>query len=148
MQKPEQVMQDFANLLDKCIDAINFKDRNDPEAWSQIYKVINYKPTQNIPKGQSLDPEKIREFLRLGKPGAQDFDPYDDMIYFDDNKVKEIVLRQNFLIAKGLYVFLQQGYFDPKAYFPSINLSSLDDTSFDEKIKEMLKIPDQMEKKN
>jgi hypothetical protein len=42
------------------------------------------------------------------------------------------------------------GYFDPKAYFPSINLSSLDDTSFDEKIKgititqyvEMLKIPD------
>ncbi|CAD8212568.1 unnamed protein product [Paramecium octaurelia] len=132
MQKPEQVMQDFANLLDKY--------RNDPEAWSQIYKVINYKPTQNIPKGQSLDPEKIREFLRLGKPGAQDFDPYDDMIYFDDNKVKEIVLRQNFLIAKG--------YFDPKAYFPSINLSSLDDTSFDEKIKEMLKIPDQMEKKN
>ncbi|CAD8209323.1 unnamed protein product [Paramecium pentaurelia] len=132
MQKPEQVMQDFANLLDKY--------RNDPEAWSQIYKVINYKPTQNIPKGQSLDPEKIREFLRLGKPGTQDFDPYDDMIYFDDNKVKEIVLRQNFLIAKG--------YFDPKAYFPSINLSSLDDTSFDEKIKEMLKIPDQMEKKN
>ena len=42
------------------------------------------------------------------------------------------------------------GYFDPKAYFPSINLSSLDDTSFDEKIKgiisihklEMLKIPE------
>ncbi|CAD8105705.1 unnamed protein product [Paramecium primaurelia] len=131
MQKPEQVMQDFANLLDKY--------RNDPEAWSQIYKVINYKPTQNIPKGQSLDPEKIREFLRLGKPGTQEFDPYDDMIYFDDNKVKEIVLRQNFLIAKG--------YFDPKAYFPSINLSSLDDTSFDEKIKEMLKIPDQGDKK-
>ncbi|CAK63934.1 unnamed protein product (macronuclear) [Paramecium tetraurelia] len=131
MQKPEQVMQDFANLLEKY--------RNDPEAWSQIYKVINYKPTQNIPKGQSLDPEKIREFLRLGKPGTQEFDPYDDMIYFDDNKVKEIVLRQNFLIAKG--------YFDPKAYFPSINLSSLDDTSFDEKIKEMLKIPDQADKK-
>ncbi|CAD8122589.1 unnamed protein product [Paramecium sonneborni] len=131
MQKPEQVMQDFANLLDKY--------RNDPEAWSQIYKVINYKPTQNIPKGQSLDPEKIREFLRLGKPGTQEFDPYDDMIYFDDNKVKEIVLRQNFLIAKG--------YFDPKAYFPSINLSSLDDTSFDEKIKEMLKIPEQGDKK-
>lgn len=68
-------------------------DRNDPEAWSQIYKVINYKPTQNIPKGQTLDHEKIREFLRLGKQGNQEFDPYDDMIYFDDNKVKEIVLR-------------------------------------------------------
>lgn len=39
------------------------------------------------------------------------------------------------------------GYFDPKAYFPSINLSSLDDTTFDDKIKEMLKIPDQNEKR-
>jgi len=40
-----------------------------------------------------LEPEKIREFLRLSKPGSTEFDPYDDMIYFDDNKVKEIVLR-------------------------------------------------------
>lgn len=28
-----------------------------------------------------------------------------------------------------------EGYFDPKAYFPSINLTSLDDTTFDDKIK-------------
>ena len=27
------------------------------------------------------------------------------------------------------------GYFDPKQYFPSINITSLDDTSFDDKIK-------------
>lgn len=54
------------------------------------------------------------------------------------------------MIAKGNYIIIIIGYFDPKAYFPSINLSSLDDTSFDEKIKgmnvkyflEMLKIPD------
>lgn len=52
--------------------------------------------------------------------------------------------------------YIIQGYFDPKAYFPSINLSSLDDTSFDDKIKgtqckyilEMLKVPDVNDKKN
>jgi hypothetical protein len=51
-----------------------------------------------------LEPEKIREFLKLNKPGSTEFDPYDDMIYFDDSKVKEIVLRQNFLIAKGNHI--------------------------------------------
>lgn len=99
--------------------------------------MINYKPTANIPKGLTLEPEKIREFLKLNKPGTTEFDPYDDMIYFDDSKVKEIVLRQNFLIAKGRIIQMKNflGYFDPKTYFPSINLTSLDDTSFDDKIK-------------
>ncbi len=37
------------------------------------------------------------------------------------------MLKQNFLISKG--------YFDPKTYFPSIKINSLEDTTFDAKIK-------------
>ena len=51
---------------------------------------------------------------------------YDDILYFDDNKIKETMMKQTFLINKG--------YFDPKSYFPSLNVTSLDDNTFDKKI--------------
>lgn len=43
--------------------------------------------------------------------------------------LKELVLRQTFLIAKG--------YFDPKEYFQAIKIDNLDDQTFDNKIKAM-----------
>jgi len=51
---------------------------------------------------------------------------YDDILYFDDNKIKETVMKQTFLINKG--------FFDPKGYFPSLNVTNLDDNTFDKKI--------------
>ena len=54
------------------------------------------------------------------------YDMYDDILYFDDNKIKETMMKQTFLINKG--------YFDPKSYFPSLNVTSLDDNTFDKKI--------------
>lgn len=54
------------------------------------------------------------------------YDMYDDILYFDDNKIKETMMKQTFLINKG--------YFDPKSYFPSLNVTSLDDNAFDKKI--------------
>ena len=51
---------------------------------------------------------------------------YDDILYYDDNKIKETMMKQTFLINKG--------YFDPKSYFPSLNVTSLDDNTFDKKI--------------
>ena len=50
-------------------------------------------------------------------------------MYYDDAKIKELVLRQTFLIAKG--------YFDPKEYFQAIKIDNLDDQTFDNKIKAM-----------
>ena len=57
-------------------------------------------------------------------------------MYYDDAKIKvhvillkELVLRQTFLIAKG--------YFDPKEYFQAIKIDNLDDPTFDNKIKAM-----------
>ena len=54
------------------------------------------------------------------------YDMYDDILYFDDNKIKETVMKQTFLINKG--------FFDPKSYFPSLNVTNLDDNAFDKKI--------------
>jgi hypothetical protein len=62
--------------------------------------MMNYKPSSG--KGEKLSAEQVAKFLRGGKEG----DAYDDIMYYDDAKIKEIVLRQTFLIAKG--------YFDPK----------------------------------
>lgn len=56
-------------------------------------------------------------------------DVYDDIMYYDDAKIKELVLRQTFLIAKG--------YFDPKEYFQAIKIENLDDQTFDNKIRAM-----------
>jgi len=50
-------------------------------------------------------------------------------MYYDDAKIKELVLRQTFLIAKG--------YFDPKEYFQAIKIENLDDQTFDNKIRAM-----------
>lgn len=61
--------------------------------------------------------------------GKKEGDVYDDIMYYDDAKIKEIVLRQTFLIAKG--------YFDPKEYFQAIKIDNLDDQTFDNKIKAM-----------
>ena len=99
-------------------------DKNNPEALSQLYKMMNYKPTSN--KGEKLSTEQVANFLKVGK---KEGDVYDDIMYYDDAKIKEIVLRQTFLIAKG--------YFDPKEYFQAIKIDNLDDQTFDNKIKAM-----------
>ena len=99
-------------------------DKNNPEALSQLYKMMNYKPTTN--KGEKLTTEQVASFLKVGK---KEGDVYDDIMYYDDAKIKELVLRQTFLIAKG--------YFDPKEYFQAIKIDNLDDQTFDNKIKAM-----------
>ena len=54
------------------------------------------------------------------------YDLYDDILYYDDERIREAVLKQTFLMTKG--------YFDPKNYFPSLEVTSLDDNTFDKKI--------------
>ena len=68
----------------------------------------------------------MANFLKVNK---KEGDVYDDIMYYDDAKIKELVLRQTFLIAKG--------YFDPKEYFQAIKIDNLDDQTFDNKIKAM-----------
>ena len=77
--------------------------------------------------------EQVANFLKVNK---KEGDTYDDVMYYDDAKIKvrfilskELVLRQTFLIAKG--------YFDPKEYFQAIKIDNLDDPTFDNKIKAM-----------
>lgn len=77
-------------------------DKDNAEALSQLYKMMNYKPTNN--KGEKLTTEQVANFLKVNK--KKEGDVYDDIMYYDDAKIKELVLRQTFLIAKG--------YFDPK----------------------------------
>ena len=93
--------------------------------------MMNYKPTSN--KGEKLTTEQVANFLKVNK---KEGDTYDDVMYYDDAKIKvkmcliqELVLRQTFLIAKG--------YFDPKEYFQAIKIDNLDDQTFDNKIKAM-----------
>ncbi len=73
-----------------------------------------------------MSTEQVAKFLKVGK---KEGDVYDDIMYYDDAKIKELVLRQTFLIAKG--------YFDPKEYFQAIKIDNLDDQTFDNKIKAM-----------
>lgn len=87
--------------------------------------MMNYKPTNN--KGQKLTTEQVANFLKVNK--KKEGDVYDDIMYYDDAKIKELVLRQTFLIAKG--------YFDPKEYFQAIKIENLDDQTFDNKIRAM-----------
>ena len=102
-----------------------------------MYKIMNYKPPSQIIKNP-IPANEISEFLK-SKTAASEFftlkkhlikifryDMYDDILYFDDNKIKETVMKQTFLINKGL--------FDPKSYFPSLNVTNLDDNTFDKKI--------------
>ncbi len=86
---------------------------------------MNYKPTTT--KGQKLTTEQVANFLKVNK--KKQGDVYDDIMYYDDAKIKELVLRQTFLIAKG--------YFDPKEYFQAIKIENLDDQTFDNKIRAM-----------
>ena len=87
--------------------------------------MMNYKPTSN--KGEKLTTEQVAKFLKVNK--GKEGDVYDDIMYYDDAKIKELVLRQTFLIAKG--------YFDPKEYFQAIKIENLDDQTFDNKIRAM-----------
>ena len=100
-------------------------DKDNPEALSQLYKMMNYKPTSS--KGEKLSTEEVAKFLKVNK--KKEGDVYDDIMYYDDAKIKELVLRQTFLIAKG--------YFDPKEYFQAIKIENLDDQTFDNKIRAM-----------
>lgn len=58
-------------------------DKNNPEALSQLYKMMNYKPTSN--KGEKLTTEQVASFLKVNK---KEGDNYDDIMYYDDAKIK------------------------------------------------------------
>jgi hypothetical protein len=58
-------------------------DKNNPEALSQLYKMMNYKPTSN--KGEKLTTEQVANFLKVNK---KEGDTYDDVMYYDDAKIK------------------------------------------------------------
>lgn len=58
-------------------------DKNNPEALSQLYKMMNYKPTSN--KGEKLTTEQVANFLKVNK---KEGDVYDDIMYYDDAKIK------------------------------------------------------------
>lgn len=87
--------------------------------------MMNYKPTSS--KGEKLTTQQVANFLKVNK--KKEGDVYDDIMYYDDTKIKQLVLRQTFLIAKG--------YFDPKQYFQAIKIENLDDQTFDNKIRAM-----------
>ena len=60
-----------------------YEDKNNPEALSQLYKMMNYKPTNN--KGEKLSTEQVANFLKVNK---KEGDNYDDIMYYDDAKIK------------------------------------------------------------
>lgn len=47
----EKNLKDFEALLEKCT-ILFILDKDNPEALSQLYKMMNYKPTSN--KGEKL----------------------------------------------------------------------------------------------
>ena len=57
-------LKDFEALLEKCKLFI-ISDKDNPEALSQLYKMMNYKPTSN--KGQKLSTEQVAKFLKVNK---------------------------------------------------------------------------------
>lgn len=61
-------------------------DKNNPEALSQLYKMMNYKPTSN--KGEKLTTEQVANFLKVNK---KEGDNYDDIMYYDDAKIKVLL---------------------------------------------------------
>lgn len=62
----------------------HYSDKNNPEALSQLYKMMNYKPTSN--KGEKLTTEQVANFLKVNKKNEGDV--YDDIMYYDDAKIK------------------------------------------------------------
>ena len=70
-------------------------DKNNPEALSQLYKMMNYKPTSN--KGEKLTTEQVANFLKVNK---KEGDTYDDIMYYDDAKIKVTFHEWNLFIAR------------------------------------------------
>jgi hypothetical protein len=62
-----------------------YADKNNPEALSQLYKMMNYKPQTG--KGERLTNDQVANFLKLNKKGNET-DMYDDIIYYDEAKIK------------------------------------------------------------
>jgi hypothetical protein len=62
-----------------------YVDKNNPEALSQLYKMMNYKPQTG--KGERLTNDQVANFLKLNKKGSET-DMYDDIIYYDEAKIK------------------------------------------------------------
>jgi hypothetical protein len=60
----EKNLKDFEALLEKCTVSLNL-DKNNPEALSQLYKMMNYKPTSN--KGERLTTDQVANFLKVNK---------------------------------------------------------------------------------
>lgn len=61
----EKNLKDFEALLEKCNIFFYDPDKNNPEALSQLYKMMNYKPTSN--KGEKLTTEQVANFLKVNK---------------------------------------------------------------------------------
>lgn len=55
---------------------------------------MNYKPTapQQNSESSTIDADTMKEFLKVNK-GTSEFDLYDDILYYDENKIREVVLR-------------------------------------------------------
>lgn len=75
-----------SKLFLKNVLTISYSDKNNPEALSQLYKMMNYKPTSN--KGEKLTTEQVANFLKVNKKNEGDV--YDDIMYYDDAKIKVI----------------------------------------------------------
>lgn len=60
----EKNLKDFEALLQKC-NMTFYLDKDNAEALSQLYKMMNYKPTTT--KGQKLTTEQVANFLKVNK---------------------------------------------------------------------------------
>lgn len=76
----DQNLKEFENLLEKCKTVVDV-DKNNPEALSQLYKMMNYKPQTG--KGERLSTDQVANFLKLNKKGGSESEMYDDIIYYD-----------------------------------------------------------------
>jgi len=90
---------------------------------SQIYQILNNQAAEGNKQLEApLAVEAISEFLGAGNQQSDK--------HYDENEIKITVLKQKFLIAKG--------FFRPKEYFPSIEISGLDDPTFDKKLTDLV----------
>lgn len=53
-----------------------------------MYKMMNYKPQTG--KGERLSTDQVANFLKLNKKGGNESEMYDDIIYYDEAKIKVI----------------------------------------------------------
>lgn len=60
----EKNLKDFEVLLEKCNKFIKI-DKNNPEALSQLYKMMNYKPSSG--KVEKLSTDQVAKFLKVNK---------------------------------------------------------------------------------